>query len=130
MRTTMPENFRVTVEFAMKRNIPHMYGSTAEAGRNGMFFVPHLREVLRCIASDGEGWEHVSVSLPGRCPTWEEMCFVKRLFWEPTEVVIEYHPAEEDYVNNHPFCLHLWKPSGVVIPTPPSYLVGIKGGSK
>jgi hypothetical protein len=37
---------------------------------NGAFRVPGG---LRVIASDGEGWDHVSVSLPDRCPTWEEM---------------------------------------------------------
>lgn len=39
---------------------------------------------LLCIASSGtipisDGWDHVSVSLPGRCPTWEEMDAIKRL---------------------------------------------------
>lgn len=54
-------------------------------------------------------WEHVSVSTPIRCPTWEEMCWVKSLFFRPEETVIQFHPAESDYVNNHEFCLHLWR---------------------
>ena len=60
-------------------------------GNNGAFFVPRGPGLhpLRVIASDGvlapdevKGWEHVSVSLPDRCPTWEEMCRVKDLFWD------------------------------------------------
>lgn len=34
-------------------------------------------------------------------------------------------PFAADYVNNHPHCLHIWKPTETEIPTPPSILVGI-----
>ena len=80
------------------------------------------------IASNGEGWEHVSVTLIGLrySPNWEQMCFIKSIFWEENDVVIQYHPAKKDYVNNHPFCLHLWRPIGQVIPTPDPILVGLK----
>jgi hypothetical protein len=54
------------------------------------------------------------------------MQFVKGLFWEPDETVIQYHPAESQYVNCHPLVLHLWKPIGVVLPTPPTSLIGPK----
>lgn len=85
---------------------------------------PHNRD-LTIIFSDGEGWEHVSVSTPGRCPNWAEMCFVKNLFWSAEDVVIQFHPAASEYVNNHPYCLHLWRPQGVTLPTPPRFLVGV-----
>ncbi len=55
-------------------------------------------------------WEHVSVALPSVCPTWEIMQTVKTWFWRDDEVVIQFHPSRGDYVNAHPFCLHLWKP--------------------
>ena len=79
---------------------------------------------LRFVASWGMGWEHVSVSLPNRCPTWEELHFVKRAWWRGGETVIQYHPAETEYVNYHPFCLHLWRPIGQEVPTPPAWMVG------
>jgi hypothetical protein len=53
------------------------------------------------------------------------MCFVKSLFWEPEDVVVQYHPAESKYVNNHNFCLHLWRWKGEM-PSPPMDLIGIK----
>jgi len=65
---------------------------------------------LRIIASDGGGWDHVSVSLADRCPTWAEMCEVKDLFFRDDEVVIQLHPAKANHINMHPFCLHLWRP--------------------
>jgi hypothetical protein len=30
-------------------------------------------------------WKHVSVSTRRRVPNWQEMCFVKDLFWDPKE---------------------------------------------
>jgi len=93
---------------------------------NGAVDVQGPYRALLVIFSDGAGWEHVSVSTPSRSPNWTEMCFVKSLFWAPDDVVIQFHPAESQYVNNHPHCLHLWRPIGVTIPMPPSYLVGTR----
>lgn len=94
---------------------------------------PETGRRLAVIASDGRdwqsenlpppAWEHVSVSSPFGCPTWKEMCWVKGVFWNPDECVIEYHPPQSDYVNIHPNVLHLWKPVGVVIPMPPKATV-------
>lgn len=88
---------------------------------------------LRIIATDASqpnacGWEHVSVTTNEyRTPTWEEMCFVKNAFWGPDEAAMQVHPPEIQYVNNHPYCLHLWRHARRSIPLPPSALVGIKG---
>lgn len=82
---------------------------------------------IRIILSAGQEaipWEHVSVSLTNRCPTWEEMSWVKGLFFEDEEVVVQYHPRKSDYVNHHPYCLHLWRPTRDVMPTPPPITVG------
>lgn len=69
-------------------------------------------------------WEHVSISLPDRCPTWEEMCFIKDLFWEPDQTVVQYHPPKSDYVNLAKYCLHLWHFKGDM-PRPPKIYVGV-----
>lgn len=93
-------------------------------GCNGAFLLKIGGQMLRLLASDGGGWEHVSASYSNRCPTWDEMCQIKRLFWDAEDVVIQYHPAESEYVNLHPFALHLWRPIGVELPTPPKFMVG------
>lgn len=86
---------------------------------------PHDRADTKIIAYDGsinhDPWEHVSVSLydKKRCPSWEEMCLVKDLFWSSDETVMQFHPAKYDYVNIHQFCLHLWKLRGVNPDMPP-----------
>ena len=100
-------------------------GSTAAYGLTGAFMVmgPCGTE-LAIIGSDGEGWEHVSVSCRHRTPNWEEMCFVKDLFWDDEATVIQYHPPRSKYVNCHPNCLHLWRPVGRNVELPPMILVG------
>jgi hypothetical protein len=109
-------------------NIPQRYCSDDSYGFNGMFRLPWQDRLLRVIASDGLGWQHVSVSVErdSRCPTWEAMCFVKGLFWDSEDWVLQFHPAESDYVNNHEGCLHLWKPIGRDFPVPDSILVGLR----
>lgn len=94
---------------------------------NGAFQIKHGLVIIRCIASDGGGWEHVSVSLSvKRCPDWEEMCAVKDLFWSKEDCVVQYHPPESEYVNNHAYVLHLWRKTNKNFETPPSILIGIK----
>lgn len=97
-------------------------------GNNGYFVIQKEkhRNTLACVASDGVGWEHVSVSTPYRCPTWEEMCEVKDLFWDAEDLIVQYHPPKSEYVNNHPFVLHLWRQTDKEFPLPPSILVGFK----
>lgn len=95
-------------------------------GNNGVFIIPFENNVLSVIASDGQCWEHVSVSLGDRVPNWKEMCFIKNLFWNDDECVVQYHPSKDVYINNHNYCLHLWKPLCEKLPIPPSILVGMK----
>lgn len=106
-----------------------IYASPDKFIMTGAFEIPMKTtgKTAMVISSDGLGWEHVSVSLPNRCPNWEEMCYIKDLFWQEDEVVIQIHPAKKDYINNHPFCLHLWRPIDREIPLPESVLVGEKG---
>ena len=107
------------------RSKSHPYGSDDSFGNNGAFYVPFESFQLKCLASDGEDWEHVSVSLDNRCPNWKEMCFIKDLFWDDEYIVVQYHPPKSQYVNYHPYCLHLWKPIKEKIPLPPAILVGL-----
>lgn len=100
-------------------------------GGRGFIYGADPRKPNRCMCvvwSTGGGWDHVSVSWPHRCPTWDEMCLVKKVFFGPEETVIQYHPPESEYVNLHPYCLHMWRPRFAQIPTPPSWMVGPKAG--
>lgn len=62
--------------------------------------------------SKGDFWEHISVTPKNqkRCPTWDEMCYIKELFFEDEEECIQFHPKKSEYVNKHEYCLHIWRP--------------------
>ena len=86
---------------------------------------PGDREVWEMMKLSGPLFDHVSVSIfnnKHRCPSWEEMCFVKDLCFGEEELVIQYHPPHSKYINIANV-LHLWKPIGVDIPLPPDALV-------
>ena len=124
MSFSVPERYRL-------RHGPQ--GSDFTEGNNGAFIIPPriADRGLFVIASDGMGWEHVSVhaAMPNgksRIPVWDEMNYIKDLFWGDEDVVMQLHPKKSEYVNNHPSVLHLWRPTDREIPTPPSITVGIK----
>lgn len=107
---------------------------------DGVYHIPHNtidRYIYNVVFSIGMGWEHMSVSLlkingknkiekVERCPTWEEMCFLKNVFWTPEECCVQYHPAMADYISNHKWCLHVWRSTEVQMPVPDTVLVGLK----
>ena len=125
MKSRVPDNVEAC------RILDGAWASDATLGFNGAFF---FKNGLRVVCSDGTAWkdselpgipwEHVSVSLGHRCPTWDEMCWVKRQFWDDQETVVQFHVPPADHVNHHPYCLHLWKPVGIELPRPPSVCVG------
>ncbi|MCA9013742.1 MAG: hypothetical protein KDA77_00290 [Planctomycetaceae bacterium] len=104
-------------------------------GMTGQFLIPYpgTGVVLRVISSDGSGWdaqslgpdawEHVSVSLQARTPTWDEMDFVKRLFWKDSETVLQLHVPRDQHINFTETCLHLWRPKKLDVPLPPARCV-------
>jgi hypothetical protein len=102
-------------EYRVVRRVGTPYYSRREYGFNGVFSIPSKlllngkKLFFTVLCSDQLGWDHVSVSLPHRTPTWEEMCLIKDLFFDDEETAIQYHPKKSDYVNNHTYCLHLWR---------------------
>ena len=114
-----------------------MYGTKdSERALGGAFLVPFrgngLIHWMRVIASAGkgqeEGWrfDHVSVSLSNRTPTWEEMDYIKRLFFHPEEVCFQLHVAAAEHINQHPYCLHIWRDCEHALRLPPAEMVGIQ----
>lgn len=88
------------------------------------------------IADDGlaiqnphYSWEHVSVHrlFDGKpyTPTWDDMCFIKKMFWDDEDLAVQYHPPKSEHVNQFPWALHLWRHVSIEMPRPPKILVGI-----
>ncbi len=114
---TFPEQYR---DNRMSGYNEDGYFQLPRQGKTGKFF--------SVIASTGLGWDHVSITIPTerRCPTWEEMCYIKSMFWTDEDAVMQIHPPKSEWVNNHPYCLHLWRPQHENIPLPDSIMVGVK----
>lgn len=92
--------------------------------------VKDIDKALHFMFSWGCGFEHLSVSTPIKCPTWEQMCKMKDIFWRDDEVCMQLHPKKEDYVNCMQYCLHIWRPIDKEIPMPPSIMVGLRKGKE
>lgn len=130
--------FHVPKKYRLKTGV---FKTNDGYGNNGVFTIPVPEEPTDhfiIIASDEEGWEHVSVHVQAikrvglkfveesQTPLWDEMCYIKNLFWDKEDVVMQLHPAESNYVNTHPNTLHLWRPVNDIIgiiPLPPKEFV-------
>lgn len=53
-------------------------------------------------------WLHVSVSREDRLPSWEDLKEIKDLFIGRDRAAIQILPKSSEYVNCHPYVLHLW----------------------
>lgn len=108
---------------------PHPILRVMGEGCDGFFMIPSpvdSNRLMAVISSDGGGWDHVSVSMKGRCPNWIEMSHVKDLFFKDEETVVQYHPKKSEYVNNCGTCLHLWRNQERGHELPPTGMVGVK----
>ena len=124
-------SFRVPEEHRIRTG---PMGSDFTNGKSGAFAFASVvpGRALMVVASDGADWEksnlkgpqweHVSArAICGNkdyTPSWNEMCQVKATFWDPDDVVIQFHPAASNYVNKHPHVLHLWRIVGGAFPLP------------
>ena len=116
------------------------HGGGVGDASSGIFELPSLAAVRRHLAGQSltrqppklylviatieGGWDHVSVSREDRCPTWEEMDAIKRLFFRDDEVVVQLHVPPAEHINLHPRCLRLWRPQGFDLPLPDPAMVG------
>jgi hypothetical protein len=103
--------------------LPAFYGGYEGDETCGAFAVPIGSHLFAVVAAANKGFDHVSVSLPNRCPSWEEMDKMKRLFFKPDEIAFQVHPKETDHISVYPFCLHLWRCWWIDPPMPPKEFV-------
>jgi len=84
-----------------------------------LFHVEYSREL---------GWDRVIVQLVARNakehqhptpPTWADMCYIKDIFFNESETVVQYHASSDAHLNIHANVLHLWRLQDGCFPTPP-----------
>ncbi|HAO11366.1 MAG TPA: hypothetical protein DCQ51_09400 [Planktothrix sp. UBA8407] len=81
---------------------------TSSAGcyrsRNGLAVM-----ISCCRYEDGKNWIHLSISRRKSYPTWDEQVHIKELFLGKESKAIQVFPPRSQWVNDHPYCLHLWE---------------------
>jgi hypothetical protein len=92
---------------------------------NGQFLVPLEGEMFLVQLSDGWGWRHLSVSNAQRrvLPTWSVITRLRDLFFPDDVWVVQMFPPKEEYVNDCPWCLHLWESLDEPMPHPSVVMV-------
>lgn len=96
------KNLHTLDKYRLGESERNRYGASGDSG-NGCFKVFVQGRSFFVIASNGGG---------------------KDMFFDAEEVVVQYHPAKSQYVNNYPYCLHLWRPNdGTQFPSPPMAFV-------
>jgi hypothetical protein len=62
-----------------------------------------------CISKDAGLW-HISISRKDRLPSYEELKDVRYQYLPDVPYMVQIFPSQEDFVNLHNYCLHLWEP--------------------
>jgi hypothetical protein len=57
---------------------------------------------------DGDKW-HLSISCVDRLPTYEELKKARYKYTPNRLSMAQIFPPREEFVNLHPYCLHLWE---------------------
>jgi len=90
---------------------PSVWENIEMAGNARMFAWGQLRILITdndVYDETMETWRHVSFSCKKRYPTWDELLAVRYEFFPPEAEVIQVFPPQVEYVNLHPFTLHMW----------------------
>lgn len=87
------------------------YPALSQCGiRSGIITFPKGQKADVIVGRNENGFEHVSIQMfCDRLPKWNEMCFVKDMFWNEEEEVVQIHPKKSEYINMTE-SLHLWRP--------------------
>ena len=91
--------------------VPTGWSETSPPSQSSRMFV-HMSglKVMASVDIDSRGhsWAHVSMSRAASLPTWADLRKVRDEFLPRDRAVVQVFPPEGEYVNMHPFVLHLW----------------------
>ena len=93
-------------------HIPYNWTPLDQDGSQGRRWI--VSGVMTVICSvltypDGKRWIHVSCARKTRIPDWDDLKHVKEIILGD-RFAVQIFPPKDEYVNLHPFCLHLYSP--------------------
>lgn len=83
-------------------------GEAASCWRHSLTSMTVLRSLS--TTKHGEQFIHVSVALPNRLPSWDDLGKIKNEFLGHGVNALQVLASDDTHVNLHFFCLHLWLP--------------------
>lgn len=100
--------------------MPEFNDPNLDKSKNGMFEFMINKDLYFVVASECDGWQHVSISNMNlnKMPTWDVLEYIKNKFFHADEFTVEFHPKKADYINNVENCLHMWAPVDKTLPYP------------
>ncbi len=84
-----------------------------ESIMDGASLWPKKRKGLLVVFSiskerDDKWWVHISCSYDSHLPSWDDMVYVRDELLGKGTWALQVIPSQEDYVNVHRYCLHMW----------------------
>lgn len=68
---------------------------TENDGLGGKYYDKINNKWLNFIFSYQMGWEHLSVSMPSKTPSWDQMCLMKDVFGTKTKLAYNITPKKK-----------------------------------
>jgi hypothetical protein len=98
-------------EHLLNLDVPATWERTREADDG----VEWTRGKLTIVASaaiedDNAVWVHISLSYPGKLPTWDDIKGVRNVILGSNRWAYQVLPPDDRSINIHPYCLHIWAP--------------------
>jgi hypothetical protein len=104
---------RIALAFSQCRPVvlPANYSSIDEYDNAARFIRSDAMTVISEVAEyQNRLWLHVSCAHADKLPSWSDLREVKTVFCGPKRLALSILPSEAEYVNIHPYVLHLWCP--------------------
>lgn len=95
---------RPTVLLASYSTVEDYQNAAYYRRADGMTVITEVAEYQRRL------WLHVSCAFADKLPSWADLREVKTVFCGPKRLALSIMPSEAEYVNIHPYVLHLWCP--------------------
>lgn len=95
----------------MPKNLPLHWTPVSRWGDGYRYL--NMRNGLRVVFTgafieDGKTWLHLSVSRAKECPSYEDLCEVKKTFVGEKMWAYQVFAPRTEHINIHQFTLHLW----------------------
>lgn len=112
VRVTLKVKFESDVRYRLPGKLPGGWKLLNVSADGGAWIRHDGLKVIATAATEEDFvvWIHVSCSRKSRLPSWVDLTAVKHLFIGDDRRAIQVLPEKANWINIHPYCLHLFAP--------------------